>query len=82
MHGTIVTLLKLPYEETVYESPVYPGTLTYHGTVPNIELFRQVSGPRSAKGRGRYQADEFQLREFVWTILFHEAGSHRYGKCL
>jgi hypothetical protein len=28
----------------VYEGPVYPGTLTYYGTVPTIELVRQVSG--------------------------------------
>ncbi len=43
-HGTIVTLLQLPYEKPVYEGPVYTGTLTYYGTVPNIELVRRVSG--------------------------------------
>jgi hypothetical protein len=37
MPGTIVPLLELPYEKTVYEGPVYPGTLTYQETVPNIE---------------------------------------------
>jgi Tfp pilus assembly protein FimT len=29
---------------------VYPGTLTYRGTVPNIELLRKVSVLRSTKG--------------------------------
>jgi hypothetical protein len=37
-HGTMVTLLELPYEKPVYEGPVYPGTLTSHGTVPNIKI--------------------------------------------
>jgi hypothetical protein len=35
--GTFVTPPQLPYENTVYEGPVYPGTLTYLRTVPNIE---------------------------------------------
>jgi hypothetical protein len=26
--GTVVPLPELPYEKTVYEGPVYPGTLT------------------------------------------------------
>jgi Tfp pilus assembly protein FimT len=30
--------------KTLYESPVYPGTLTYHWTVSNIEILRAVSG--------------------------------------
>lgn len=37
-NGTSVTPLKLPYERTVYERPVYPGTLTRDGTVPTIGL--------------------------------------------
>jgi hypothetical protein len=46
--GTIVTLPELRYEKTVYERPVYPGTLTRHGTVPNIETTKAGVGPRSA----------------------------------
>ena len=85
--GTIVTLLELPYEKTVYERPVYPGTLTYSGTVPNIELVRPVSEPRSAKGRGRYRADHMRsLHEFVLHDLvrrcFTERGAAENGKCL
>ena len=51
-HGTIVTLLELPYEKPVYEGPLYPGTLTYQGTVPTIKLFRQMSGRWSANAAG------------------------------
>ena len=80
--GTIVTLLELPYEKTVYEGPVYPSTLTYRGTVPNIELLKLVSELRSAKSRERHRDDEFQLDEFVSTICCTERGSLRYGKCL
>lgn len=29
--------LELPYEKTVDKRTVYPGTLTYHSTVPTIE---------------------------------------------
>jgi hypothetical protein len=73
---------RLPYEKTVYGGPVYPGTLTYRGTLPNIELLRKVSVLRSTNGRGRYRDQQFQLLEFVLTILFHEVGSQKYGKCL
>lgn len=38
MDGTSVTPLQLPYERTVYERPVYPGTLTRRDTVPTIGL--------------------------------------------
>ena len=36
----------------MYGGPVYPGTLTYRGTVPNIELIKPASALRSVKGRG------------------------------
>jgi prepilin-type N-terminal cleavage/methylation domain-containing protein len=38
----VVTLPELPYEKTVYERPLYPGTLTYNRTVPTIELVMRV----------------------------------------
>ena len=34
---TIVTHPELPYERTVYEGPMYPGTLTYPRSVPTIK---------------------------------------------
>jgi hypothetical protein len=66
----------------MYGGPVYPGTLTYRGTVPNIELLRKVSVLRSVKVAGDTGDEEFQFLEYVLTILFHEAGSHKFGKCL
>jgi hypothetical protein len=80
-HGTIVTLLELPYESQCTKGRCTPVTLTYQGTVLTIKLFRQVQGRWSAKvaaDTGR----QFQLYEFVVTVLFHRAGSRRYGKCL
>jgi hypothetical protein len=40
---TIVTLPELPYEQTLYEGPVYPSTLTEYTTVPTIGLVRIAS---------------------------------------
>jgi hypothetical protein len=49
-NGTFVTPLELPYEKTVYEGPVYPGTLTYLRTVPNIEQVRIGIGTAIRRG--------------------------------
>ena len=35
--------MALPYEQPLYEGPVYAGTLTYIGTVLKIEAVGQVS---------------------------------------
>ena len=82
-HGTIVTLLELPYESQCTKGRCTPVTLTYQGTVLTIKLFRQAQDAR--RWSTKVAADtgkQFQLYEFVVTVLFHGAGSRRYGKCL
>jgi len=47
-----VTPLELPYEKPVYEGPVYPGTLTCFGAVPNIKSVSPVSDGGEQKAAG------------------------------
>ena len=78
---TIVTPLELPYERTLYEGPVYPGTLTYQGTVPNIKLVRHVSGTAIRKGSREIVDINNSSSMTLFDDLVHGAG-RGYGKCL
>ncbi len=40
----------ITYQETVYERPVYPGTLTCYETIPTIKSVRTGVYRRSARG--------------------------------
>jgi len=80
--GTLVTRIGLPYERSMHERTVYPGTLTYDGTVPNIELLSPLSVRRSTTGRGECRTDGFWGYGPEWTILLHGAESRGYGECL
>ena len=81
LDGTYITPLELPYEWAMYERPVYPGTLTYYGTVPNIELVTQLDGDPQRVAGDTVLANSSCANLFL-TILFHGAESRRCGKCL
>jgi type II secretory pathway pseudopilin PulG len=67
-NGPIVTLPELPYEKTVYEGPVYPGTLTYFGTVPTIKGVR----PRCRAGDRHKVAGDTGSLHSSYTTLFND----------
>ena len=47
---TLVTVLRLHYEEILYFVPLYPGTLTFSRAVPNIGLSDEAKTTERTSG--------------------------------